>query len=105
MNNKITKRDVFSSLFWKFVERSGAHGISLLVSIVLARLLLPEEYGLIPLTTIFITLANVFIQSGFNTALIQKKDVDDLDFSTVFYASLLIAGLLYIILFFFPIYC
>ena len=100
MNNKITKRDVFSSLFWKFVERSGAHGISLLVSIVLARLLLPEEYGLISLTTIFITLANVFIQSGFNTALIQKKDVDDLDFSTVFYASLLIAGLLYIILFF-----
>jgi len=64
----------------------------LLVSIVLARLLQPQEYGLIALISIFIALANVFIQTGLNTALIQKKDVDEKDYSTVFYASLGVAG-------------
>lgn len=100
MTNKITKNKVLTSLFWKLMERSGTQGINFLVSIILARLLLPEEYGLIALITIFITLANVFVQSGLNTALIQKKDVDERDYSTVFYTSLLMAGLLYIILFF-----
>jgi len=71
-----------------------------LVSIVLARLLQPQEYGLIALISIFIALANVFIQTGLNTALIQKKDVDEKDYSTVFYASLGVAGFLYVILFF-----
>lgn len=100
MTEKITKKDILSSLFWKLMERGGTQGISFLVSIILARLLLPEEYGLIALITIFITLANVFVQSGFNTALIQKKNADEKDFSTIFYVSLLIATLLYILLFF-----
>jgi O-antigen/teichoic acid export membrane protein len=62
------------------MERGGTQGVQFIVQIVLARLLLPKEYGLIALVMIFITLANVFVQSGFNVALIQKKDADDADF-------------------------
>ena len=81
------------------MERGGTQGIQFIVQIVLARLLLPEDFGLIAIVTIFILLANVFVQSGFNTALIQKKDADDEDFSSVFYLSLFVAGLLYVVLF------
>ena len=56
-----TKRKVISSLFWKLMERGGTQGVQFIVQIVLARLLLPEEYGIIALTTIFIKVANVFI--------------------------------------------
>src|SRR5690554_4900647 len=98
--NEISRKKVLSFLMWKFMERGGTQGIQALVQIILARLLLPEDYGLIALVTIFISLARVFVQSGFNTALIQKKDADEVDFSSVFYLSLLVSGLLYITLFF-----
>lgn len=98
---KVTKKSkILSSLFWKLMERGGTQGVQFIVQIVLARLLLPEDYGLITLVTIFIAIANVFVQSGFNTALIQKKDADELDFSSVLYLSLFVAGLIYAILFF-----
>lgn len=90
---------ILSSLLWKFLERSGTQVVQFLVSIVLARLLSPEDFGLIVLVFIFITIANVFIQSGFSTALVQKKNADDLDFSSVFYASAIIALVLYTLLF------
>ena len=99
MNNNSIKAKVLSSLFWKLMEQGGSQGIQFIVQIVLARLLLPEDFGLIAIVTIFILLANVFVQSGFNTALIQKKDADDEDFSSVFYLSLFVAGLLYVVLF------
>lgn len=67
---------------------------------ILARLVTPSDYGVISLILIFIQVATVFIQSGFNTALIQKKDADDLDFSSIFYLSVLVAGICYITLFF-----
>ncbi len=82
------------------MEKGGAQLIQFIVQIILARLLLPNDYGLITLVTVFISLATIFVESGFNTALIQKKDADELDFSSVFYFSLLFAGLLYIVLFF-----
>lgn len=100
MQVKNTKSQVLSSLFWKLMERSGTQGMQFIVQIVLARLLMPEDYGIIALVTIFITIANVFVQSGFNTALIQKKDADEVDFSSVLYLSLCVAGLLYVFLFF-----
>lgn len=95
-----TKKSVFSSLFWKFAERIGAQGVNLIVSIVLARILVPEEYGIVALVTIFITISNVFIENGLPTALIQKKDADDLDFSSVFYCNIIMSFILYIIIFF-----
>lgn len=94
------KEQVIQGAFWKFAERIAAQLVSLVVSIVLARLLSPTEYGTISLVMVFITIANVFVNSGFGQALIQKKDADSLDFSSVFYFSLGFTGLLYIILFF-----
>lgn len=91
---------IFSSLIWKFLERGGTQGIQFIIQIFLARLLSPDDYGIIALITVFIALANVFVQSGFNTALIQKQNADEKDFSSVFYISLLVAGILYILLFF-----
>lgn len=91
---------VVSGLFWKFGERVLAQVISFIVSLVLARMILPEEYGVVALVTIFITFADVLATSGFSSALIQKKDADELDFSSVFYCSLGISIVTYIILFF-----
>ena len=99
MTHKIDKFIVAKSLIWTFLEKGGAQGIQLIISIVLARLLAPAEYGIIALVTIFLQLAAAFIQTGFGTALIQKQEVNHVDFSTVFYLSLFIAVICYIILF------
>lgn len=95
-NNK----DVLSNFFWRFAERCGAQGVSLVVSIVLARLLAPEVYGTIALVTVFTAILNVFVDSGFGSALIQKKNADDLDFSTVFYFNVAVCIILYLLMFF-----
>lgn len=99
MENQNIKSNIISSLIWKLLERSGTQGIQFIVQIVLARLLLPEEYGIIAIVMVFILLANVFVQSGFNTALIQKKDTDEVDFSSVLYLSLGVAGVLYVVIY------
>ncbi len=88
------KRKVFSGLFWAYGERITAQLVSLVVTIVLARLVSPNEYGIISLVTIFITLANVFVTDGFGNALVQKKEADELDFSTVFWFNLFFSFLL-----------
>lgn len=99
MTINIGKKQIISSLFWKFMENGSSQVVNFIVSIVLARLLSPNDYGTIALITIFINLSNVFIQAGFNTSLIQKKNTDELDYSTVFYVSLVLATILYCILF------
>lgn len=100
MDLHITKFKVLSSLLWKLMERGGVQGIQFIVMMVLARILLPEDFGLIILVAVFISMAAVITQGGFNSALIQKKKVDELDFSSVFYLNLLIAAILYILLYF-----
>lgn len=87
---------VIKNFFWRFLERCGAQGVSFIVSIVLARLIAPEAYGTIALVTVFATILQVFVDSGMANALIQKKDTDDLDFSTVFFFNLVICCLLYL---------
>jgi len=82
------------------LERFGSQAMQFVVSIALARLLSPDDFGLVALVMVFIALANVFVQSGLNTALVQKKNADNVDFSTVFYASILIALFFYGLLFF-----
>lgn len=91
---------VLSGFFWRFAERCGAQSVSLVVSVVLARLLEPEDYGTIALITVFIALFNVFVDSGFGNALIQKKNADDLDFSTVFFFNIFMCIFLYTGIFF-----
>ncbi|MER2125798.1 lipopolysaccharide biosynthesis protein [Solibacillus sp.] len=100
MDLPITKFKVLSSLFWKLLERGGMQGIQFLVMIVLARILLPEDFGLIVLITVFISIAGIITQGGFNQALIQKKKVDEVDLSSVFYLNLVITAILYVLLFF-----
>ncbi|WP_313074666.1 lipopolysaccharide biosynthesis protein [Lacrimispora sp.] len=94
------KNKVLSGLFWKVMENGGTQGIQFLVSILLARLLTPAESGEVMLIMIFITIGNVFVQSGFNTSLIQKQKVDEEDYSSAFYISFGIALALFLILFF-----
>ncbi|WP_288029111.1 lipopolysaccharide biosynthesis protein [Holdemanella sp.] len=90
---------VFSNFIWRFAERCGAQLVTFIVSIVLARILTPSDYGTIALVTVFTTILQVFIDSGLSTALIQKKDSDDLDFSSVFYFNFVICIILYLIMF------
>lgn len=86
-------------MFWKFGERILAQGISFLVSVVLSRILLPSDYGTVALVLIFINIANVFVTSGFSTALVQNKNASELDFSTNFYCSLALSAVVYGIVF------
>ena len=97
---KATKSNIISSLLWKFLERGGTQGIQFVIQIILARLLSPNDYGTLAILLAFIAIANVFVQSGFSTALIQKQEANNLDFSSVFYFSLFVAVLCYIIIFF-----
>lgn len=87
------------NLGWKFLERISSQLVQLVVSIVLARILAPSDYGAVAMVAVFIILANVIVEGGFSGALIQKKDADDLDFSTVFYFSIGFSLVLYLILF------
>lgn len=98
MSNNIQQRAV-SNVIWRFLERCGAQLVTLLVTIVLARLLDPSVYGEVAIVTVFITILQVFVDGGLGTALIQKKDADELDFSSVFYFNLLACTVLYALLF------
>ena len=97
MNDK--KQTVFSNLIWRFMERCGAQVVAFVVSIVLARLLDPALYGRIALVTVITSILNVFVDSGMANALIQKKDTDDLDYSSVFYFNVAFCLVLYLGLF------
>ena len=91
--------NVIKNFLWRLAERVGAQGVKLLVELVLARILLPEQYGVIAMVAVFITVFNVFVDSGLGNALIQKKDADDLDFSSVFWFNVVWCVVLYGVLF------
>jgi O-antigen/teichoic acid export membrane protein len=93
-------KSISKGLAWKLLERFGVQGVQFVLQIILARLLDPEHYGMLSIMIIFTTLANVFIQNGFNTALIQNKDVTEADYSSVFWVSFGISGVLYAAIFF-----
>ena len=95
MSNQIDNKTTIKNFIWRFAERCGAQGVLFIVSIVLARLLEPSVYGTIALVTVFTTILQVFVDSGLGTALIQKKDADDLDFSSVFYFNFTVCLVLY----------
>lgn len=91
----IKAHKTISNFIWRFAERSGAQLVAFIVSIVLARILAPEDYGQVALITVFTTIMQVFVDSGLGTALIQKKNADDLDFSSVFYFNFVVCLILY----------
>ena len=87
--------NILKGFIWRFAERCGAQLVSFLVSVLLARILVPKDYGTIALVTIFTAILQVFVDSGLSTALVQKKDADDLDFSSVFYFNFAVCLILY----------
>ena len=96
----MNSKKISTALLWKLLERFGVQGAQFILQIILARILDPEHYGVLSLMVIFTTLANVFIQNGFNTALIRAKEIREDDYSSVFWVTLGISGILYGIIFF-----
>lgn len=94
-NKNNNENSIISGISWKLMERFGVQVVQFVLQIILARLLSPELYGVLSMMIIFTSLANVFIQTGFNTALIQNKDVTEEDYSSVFWVTLAIAGIMY----------
>lgn len=92
-------KKITTDLGWAFSERLLAQFISLVVSVILARILDPDHYGIISLVSVFITILDAFVSGGFGNALVQKKDADDLDFNTICWFSIFFSLLLYSVLF------
>lgn len=90
------KQKVLSNIIWRFAERVGVQLIGFILSVILARILDPSAYGEIALITTFLPILQVFVDGGFGNALIQKKDADDTDFSSVFYFNLIFCALIYL---------
>jgi len=88
----------FNALFWSFVESAGLQGMRFIIGIILARLLFPEQFGLIGMLMIFMAIAQTLLDSGFGAALIQKKEVTQKDICSIFYFNifigLIIAGIM-----------
>ena len=99
MEDNLKKKTIIG-LIWQYAEKCGSQIITFVVSIILARILTPADYGIVGLITVFISISLVFAESGMGQALVQKKDADDRDFSTVFYYSIVFSMLIYAILFF-----
>lgn len=94
----VSKNTAIPNLFWSFGERVAANGVSFVISIILARLLSPDEYGIISLILVFISIADVFVTNGFGASLIQKRNADVLDFSCVLVATVVISLIIYIVI-------
>ena len=95
VTNKVT-----NGIKWQMLERILTAVVQFVISVILARLVLPDEYGIISLVTVFVTLADLLVTSGFGTALIQKKNIDDSDVNTVFTFSTIVSLGLWVLLFF-----
>ncbi len=98
--NQNLKQKTINGMIWKAVDVFAAHGFSFVIGIILARILMPSDYGLISMLAIFILISELLINGGFSNALIQKQDRTDADFSTVFYFNIAVSVFCYIILFF-----
>lgn len=93
------KKKTLTGLAYKFGEQAGTQGVNFLVSVLLARLLLPEQFGAISLCLVFFTILDVFVTYGFGNSLVVNKDSDDLDFSTCFYFGLCLSFVVYLVVF------
>ena len=99
MDGDNLKQRAFSGIFWSAVQKFGNMGISFVSNIVLARMLTPDDFGCVGMLTIFITVSNTFVDGGFGSALIQKKEPTQKDYSTIFWWNIFISSLLYGVLF------
>lgn len=97
--SKNFKQEIVSGVFWQAFERIGNFGIRFLITIILARLLAPSEFGVIAIMLVFVSLLNVITDSGFTIALIQKKDIDQQDCCSVFYINIFISFIMYFVIY------
>lgn len=93
------KKKSFKDLFWSLSDNLSQQIMNFVVGIILARLLLPQDFGLVGIITVFLTISNVLVDGGFSSALIHKKDLKNIDYNTVFYTNVFISTLIYILLF------
>lgn len=93
------KQKAISGLFWQFGQKAASQIVSFVISVILARLLMPEEFGLVALAGMFTLFLGIFIECGFGSALIQKKDADDLDLNTIFWTQLSFSIIIYLIVY------
>lgn len=100
MRNSNNKNKALTGLIWSFVDLFSRHGISLVIQIILARILLPSDFGLIGMTMIFISLSHAFVNSGFDQALIREKNINNRELSTIFYFNISISIIIYISVYF-----
>ena len=98
--NETSGKVIASNFLWNLMERWGAQGVTFIVSVILARLLDPSAYGIVAMASVFTAILGVFIDSGLGSALVQKKDNDEKDFSKVFFFNVFMCTVLYIIMFF-----
>lgn len=94
----MAQKSVTSGFLWKTMEQYGVIGTQFILQMFLARILNPEDYGVVAIVIIFVSLSNIFVQSGLGTALIQKKEINEVEISSVFNFSFVIAAFLYILL-------
>lgn len=85
------KKQAFSGMIWTFIEMFGGQIINFFVNIILARKLFPEDYGLIGMIFIFITISNVLMDSGISTSILRSKNVDEEDYATLFVSNVTIS--------------
>lgn len=94
-NESSLKQKTIKSIFWSIGDQIANQGIQFILQIILARLLLPEHFGIIGMILVFILISNIIIDSGFTQALVREQEVNQADYSTVFYFNLLVAFILY----------
>lgn len=95
------KKETTKGVFWSLIERFGTQGVQFLVMLVMARLLSPNDYGVVGMLVVFVAIAQAFVDGGFSQALIRKKDRTEVDNSTVFYFNIVVSVLLYLIFYLF----
>lgn len=96
---KVTANQFANNALWRFIDVISRKAVSLVISIILARLIAPEAYGVVALTTVFITFSDIFILNGFNIALIRKEKISEIDYSTVTTMSLVFTAFMYVAFF------
>ena len=99
MDNNL-KSQTLSGLAWQFMQKILAQTLSFVITVILTRLLTPEDYGVVALACMFNVLVGVFVSGSMDSALVQKKDADDLDYNTVFYSSLFMSFIIYGVIYF-----
>ena len=93
------KNQAARGMMWNFIERFSTQGIQFVLTIVIARILSPDDYGLVAMLSIFMAIAQTLVDSGFGNALIQKKNRTEVDYSTTFYFNITVSILIYLLLF------